>query len=60
MNRSLSFGIIVALFLGLDGTTASAKDTLEYRLSAAKGPYFLCDDRVAEDRWDIERFVVKL
>jgi hypothetical protein len=58
MNRSLSFGVIVALFLGLDGTTASAKDTLEYRMSAAKGPYFLCDDRVTEDRWGIERFVV--
>jgi hypothetical protein len=29
-----------------------------YRISAAKGPYFTCDDRVVEDRWQLERFVV--
>jgi sugar phosphate isomerase/epimerase len=27
-----------------------------YRVSAMKGPYFLCDDRVVEDRWLLERF----
>jgi hypothetical protein len=31
-----------------------------YRISAAQMPYFLCDDRVVEDRWGIERFVVPL
>lgn len=31
-----------------------------YRLTAAKGPYFLCDERVVEDRWRIERFVAPL
>ena len=31
----------------------------DYRVSAAKGPYFLCDDRVTEDRWQLERFVVQ-
>jgi predicted GH43/DUF377 family glycosyl hydrolase len=31
-----------------------------YRVSAAKGPYFLCDDRVTEDRWLMERFTVPL
>ena len=29
-----------------------------YRIAAAKGPYFLCDSRVVEDRWLVERFVV--
>ena len=58
MNRSYPFGLVAVLFLGLVGNLASAKDGLECRLSAAKGPYFLCDDRVAEDRWDVERFVV--
>ncbi len=27
----------------------------EYRVSAAKGPYFLCDTRVLEDRWLLDR-----
>lgn len=31
----------------------------DYRITAAKGPYFLCDDRVVEDRWLVERFVVQ-
>ena len=30
-----------------------------YRVSAAKGPYFLCDRRVVEDHWLVERFVVR-
>lgn len=29
-----------------------------HRIGAAKGPYFLCDSRVVEDRWLVERFVV--
>ena len=31
----------------------------EYRISAAKGPYFVCDHRVTEDRWQLQRFVVQ-
>ncbi|MCA9025044.1 MAG: hypothetical protein KDA86_07510 [Planctomycetaceae bacterium] len=31
-----------------------------YQIQAAKGPYFLCDERVTEDRWLAERFVVPL
>ncbi len=31
----------------------------DYRVSAAKGPYFVCDDRVTEDRWMTERFTVQ-
>ena len=38
--------------LGLADTT--------YRVGAAKGPFFLCDTRVVEDRWLVERFTVKL
>lgn len=29
----------------------------DHRIGAAIGPYFLCDDRVVQDRWNIERFV---
>jgi hypothetical protein len=36
---------------------ATAEDHA-YRISAATGPYFLCDERVVEDRWLVERFVV--
>ena len=32
----------------------------ELSLLPAKGPYFVCDDRVIEDRWKIVRFVVHL
>ncbi|MCA9443228.1 MAG: DUF4838 domain-containing protein, partial [Candidatus Omnitrophica bacterium] len=35
-------------------------DDSDYRITAAKGPYFLCDERVVEDRWLTERFVVPL
>jgi len=31
-----------------------------YQVTAAKGPYFVCDDRVVMDRWNAERFVVPL
>ncbi|MFH1744140.1 MAG: hypothetical protein ABIH23_34490 [bacterium] len=31
----------------------------EYTISAAHGPYFACDRRVVEDRWNLERFVVQ-
>jgi len=32
----------------------------EYRIAAACGPYFPCDERAIEDRWQIERFAVPL
>ena len=31
-----------------------------FRVGAAKGPFFLCDSRVTEDRWLLERFTVPL
>lgn len=31
-----------------------------WRVTAAHGPYFLCDDRVVGDRWMVERFVTPL
>jgi len=47
--------LAVALILTL-GRTAVAGGT--HLISAAKEPYFVCDDRVIEDRWQLERFVV--
>ena len=32
----------------------------ELELLPAKGPYFPCDERIIEDRWKVERFVVEL
>jgi len=37
---------------------AALDDGASYRISAAKGPYFLCDRRVVEDHWLVERYVV--
>jgi hypothetical protein len=37
-----------------------AAENVDYRISAARGPYFICDRRVVEDYWGIERFVVPL
>lgn len=51
--------IIVVSMLHLAVCAAFAEDTA-YRVSAAKGPYFLIDDRVAEDRWLVERFAAPL
>lgn len=50
---------MVFLLLGVLALHAPAEDTA-YRVSAAKAPYFLCDSRVAEDRWMVERFVPPL
>ena len=38
---------------------ANGKDTA-YGISAGRGPYFVCDRRVIEDYWNVERFVVPL
>lgn len=37
----------------------AAEDTA-YRIAAARGPYFVCDRRVVEDYWNIERCVSPL
>ncbi len=47
----------VVTVLGDDDMTG-LDDGDSHRLSAARGPYFLCDRRVVEDRWLVERFVV--
>lgn len=53
--KTLSFVLLLlALF-----QTSFGEDT-RYRISAAKGPYFVVDDRVIEDRWLIDRFSVTL
>ena len=44
----------------LTACAASFSDPEEYRVLAAKGPYFLCDERVVEDRWQLDRFTVPL
>lgn len=45
------------LALAVWGLAASAAgEAPPYQVSAAHGPYFLCDDRIVEDRWQIERF----
>ncbi|GMV92902.1 MAG: hypothetical protein AMXMBFR82_26800 [Candidatus Hydrogenedentota bacterium] len=50
-------GVLVAMLFALNAP--SGLDDA-YRVTAAKGPYFLCDDRVVMDRWNAERFVVPL
>lgn len=55
-------GSVAALFLAALSAfelRAAPAETQDYRLSAAKGPYFTCDERVVEDRWRLERFVVQ-
>jgi hypothetical protein len=51
--------VFVAWVFLLASFEASCADT-GYRIQAAKGPYFLCDERVVEDRWLAERFAVPL
>jgi Prolyl oligopeptidase family len=52
---------LVALtwILAFAWVVAAHADTA-YRVCAAKGPYFLCDNRVTEDRWLLERFAAPL
>ena len=54
------FVIAFAISMGLLAGGAVADDQPAYRITAARGPYFLCDTRVVEDRWLLERFVVPL
>ncbi|MBI5091502.1 MAG: hypothetical protein HZB26_03560 [Candidatus Hydrogenedentes bacterium] len=50
--------LLVAVVAVLGADTSAAPIDVSYRIAAAKGPYFFCDDRVVEDRWLLERFVV--
>jgi len=51
-------GLISGLACSLS-FAAAAEDT-SYRITAVHGPYFVCDRRVVEDYWNIERFLVPL
>jgi hypothetical protein len=51
--------VVLAKLLIWSLPLAAVEDT-SYRITAARGPYFVCDRRVVEDYWDIERFVVPL
>lgn len=48
--------LIAALILLLSAPQSAVSEDTAYRVSAAKEPYFLCDSRVTEDRWQVERF----
>lgn len=51
--------VVLAKLLIWSLPLAAVEDT-SYRITAARGPYFVCDRRVVEDYWGIERFVVPL
>jgi len=51
---------VFALSLGILAARAIRAEDSAYRVSAAKGPCFLCDDRVVEDRWMADRFAAPL
>jgi hypothetical protein len=55
MEHRFAIAAVVCLF-GLNTTRSDDS----YRVQAVKGPYFLCDERVTEDRWLSERFIVPL
>jgi len=55
----MRFLIAVTMAMASTWLKGAQADTA-YRVSAAKGPYFFCDDRVTEDRWLLERFTVPL
>lgn len=55
MKILLTIGLLVGVT-----QTALAADIADYRIQAATGPYYLCDERVTEDRWLMERFVIPL
>jgi len=53
--------LVTALFAGAAYVSCSGMHAYgDYRVTAKKGPHFLCDDRVTEDRWLMERFTVPL
>lgn len=48
---------LLILLLSSPNPAAEDADT-SYRITARKAPYFVCDQRVVEDHWLVERFVV--
>ncbi|MBX3178586.1 MAG: hypothetical protein KF886_14590 [Candidatus Hydrogenedentes bacterium] len=52
--------LLLLLTLALGPVAASPAASRDYHIAAAGGPYFLCDSRVAEDRWLLERFMPPL
>lgn len=60
----MKYFLVVAFAISLcsfDSTAFNAPaDDTPNRIQAAKGPYFLCDERVTEDRWLVERFITPL
>lgn len=67
-NRALLILIVIIFSLGCDEQKSiSVETSVSQRVLAAqlallptKGPYFPCDERIIEDRWKVERFVVTL
>jgi hypothetical protein len=51
---------VVLAKLLISSLPLAAAEDISYRITAAHGPYFVCDRRVVEDYWGIERFVVPL
>lgn len=47
--------VLAGLFMLGRLLVAPLSAALDYQVSAAKGPYFLCDTRVLEDRWLLDR-----
>ncbi len=58
LRRLNKCAVVAALTIILFNDALGA-DPARLRLPAT-GPYFPCDDRIIEDRWQIERFVVTL
>ncbi|MFO1021513.1 MAG: hypothetical protein U0903_12575, partial [Planctomycetales bacterium] len=56
MTRARSLTLLLTLLFRLS-FSAHAEQPADYQITAAKGPFFLCDSRVVEDRWLVERFV---
>lgn len=57
-SASVSLALSASLLTWL--LPVSAAEDTTYRISAGRGPYFVCDPRVVEDYWNIERFVSPL
>ena len=57
-SASVSLALSASLLTWL--LPVSAAEDTAYRITAARGPYFVCDRRVVEDYWNIERFVAPL
>ncbi len=60
MMSTISFSCSIMVLAVLSPCLARAQQDTSYHVGAVKGPYFLCDSRVAEDRWQLERFTAPL